>query len=105
MRIVRNTISDNAGPGILLALDSNAGPDLLATDLVISGNTVVRNSNKRTPPTRAGIAITGGQDGGQGTLDLMDNVVRDNGGPGILERNVHLVIHSSGNQVSGNDGD
>jgi hypothetical protein len=103
MRILDNTISDNAGPGILLALDTNAGPDLLATDLVISGNTVLRNANKRTPPTRAGIAITGGQDGGQGTLELTNNVVRDNGGPGILTRLLKLVVHASGNQMSGNE--
>jgi hypothetical protein len=102
VRILGNTIQDNAGPGILLPLETNSGPALIATDLEISGNTVVRNANKRTPPTRAGIAIVGGQDGGEGTLILTNNVIRDNGGPGILTRLLRLLVTASGNQLSGN---
>jgi len=103
VRIVDNVIEDNAGPGILLPLDTNSGPAFLASDLEISGNTILRNAHKRTPPTRAGIAIEGGQDGGRGTLALTNNVIRDNGGPGILMRGVKLLVQASGNVASGNE--
>jgi Right handed beta helix region len=103
LHIVGNTIQDNAGPGILLELEPNEGPSVLATGLEISGNTIVRNALKRTPPKRAGIVLAGGQDGGAGTLLLMDNVIRGNGGPGILETHFHLVVESSGNDVGGNE--
>src|SRR5947209_9742142 len=77
VRIVGNTIQDNAGPGILFELDSNSGPAMIATGLEISGNRIVRNARKSTPPKRAGLVLAGGQDGGAGTLILTDNVIRD----------------------------
>jgi hypothetical protein len=103
VRISRNTIRDNAGPGILLELETNEGNSVLATDLEISGNTIVRNSAARTPPKRAGIVLSGGQDGVEGTLLLKENVVRDNGGPGILMRRLRLAVTASGNDVGGNE--
>jgi hypothetical protein len=103
VRIVNNTIQDNAGPGILLELESNEGPAVIATSLVISGNTIVRNALKRSPPKRAGIVVAGGQDGGEGTLVLKDNVVRGNGGPGLLTSRMRLVVQASGNDLSGNE--
>ncbi len=103
VHIVDNVIEDNAGPGVLLPLDTNNGPAMIASDLEITGNTIVRNSQKHTPPTRAGVAIEGGEDGGRGTLTLTNNVIRDNGGPGILMQAVNLVVQSSGNDVSGNE--
>jgi len=99
VRITGNTIQDNAGPGILLELEPNEGPAVIATGLEISGNTIVRNSNKPTPPKRAGIVLAGGQDGGAGTLVLKDNVIRDNGGPPILETHLKLDVQASGNQL------
>ncbi len=104
VHIVGNTIQDNAGPGILLELEPNEGPAVLATNLEIRGNTIVRNARKPTPPKRAGLVLAGGQDGGGGTLLLKDNVIRNNGGPGILETHFHLVVDASGNDVAGNDG-
>jgi hypothetical protein len=104
VHIVRNTIQDNAGPGILLELEPNEGPAVVATGLEISGNTIVRNSVKRSPPKRAGIVLAGGQDGGGGTLILKDNVIRGNGGPGILKSRLTLVVQASGNDLSGNEG-
>jgi hypothetical protein len=104
VRIVRNTIRDNAGPGILLELEPNDGPAVLATALEISGNTIVRNARKRTPPKRAGIVLAGGQDGGGGTLLLENNVIRDNGGPGILGSRLILVVRALGNDLAGNEG-
>jgi hypothetical protein len=103
VRIVGNTILDNAGPGILLELEPNDGPAVVATGLEISGNTILRNSAKRTPPKRGGIVLAGGQDGGEGTLVLKDNVIRGNGGPGILKSRLRLLVDSTGNDVSGNE--
>jgi hypothetical protein len=103
VHIVANTIEDNAGPGILLELEPNDGPAVVATGLEIRGNILLRNSAKRTPPKRGGIVIAGGQDGGEGTLILRDNVIRGNGGPGILESRLTLVVNSSGNEIGGNE--
>jgi hypothetical protein len=103
VRIVGNTIQDNAGPGILLELEPNEGAAVVATALEIRGNTIVRNSAKRTPPKRGGLVLAGGQDGNQGTLILRDNVIRGNGGPGILKSRFMLVVDSAGNDVSGNE--
>jgi hypothetical protein len=103
VQIVRNTISDNAGPGIMLELEPNDGPAVVATALEIRGNTIVRNSAKRTPPKRAGIVLAGGQDGDGGTLLLRDNMIRGNGGPGILKSRLRLVVDSAGNDITGNE--
>jgi hypothetical protein len=102
VHIVDNTIQDNAGPGILLELEPNEGPAILATNLEISGNRILRNARKPTPPKRAGIVLAGGQDGGAGTLLLKNNVIRDNGGPGIFETHFRLVVDASGNDIGGN---
>jgi hypothetical protein len=104
LHIVGNTIQDNAGPGILLELEPNEGPAVLATGIEISGNTIVRNALKPTPPKRAGIVLAGGQDGGAGTLFLKNNVIQDNGGPGILETHFRLIVDASGNTVADNQG-
>jgi hypothetical protein len=97
VRIVGNTIADNAGPGILLELEPNEGPAIVATGLEISDNTIVRNADKPTPPKRAGIVLSGGQDGGAGTLLLKDNLIRGNGGVPILETHLKLVVEAIGN--------
>jgi hypothetical protein len=102
VRIAGNTFRDNAGVGILLSLDSNSGPDVLASGLEVAGNIVIGNGHQAGPPMRAGIAIVGGQDGGAGTLALKNNVVHDNGGDGILMRNVRLLVDASGNDVHDN---
>jgi hypothetical protein len=103
VRILRNTIRENAGPGILLSLEPNTGPAVVATDLEVSGNTIVRNARAGTPPARAGIVVSGGQDGGEGTLALRDNVVRENGGPGLLTTALKLLVQASGNDLGGNE--
>jgi Right handed beta helix region len=104
VHIVGNTIQDNAGPGILLELEPNEGPAILATDLQISDNRIVRNARKLSPPKRGGIVLAGGQDGGAGTLLLENNIIRDNGGPGILETHVRLLVQARGNDIGGNEG-
>jgi hypothetical protein len=103
VHIVGNAIQDNAGPGIMFELEPNDGPAVVATALEIRGNTILRNSAKRTPPKRGGIVLAGGQDGGHGTLVLKDNVIRGNGGPGILKSRLRLLLDSAGNDVSGNE--
>jgi hypothetical protein len=103
VHIIGNTIQDNAGPGILLEFEPNDGPAVVATALEISGNNILRNSARRTPPKRGGIVLAGGQDGGQGTLILRDNIIRGNGGPGILTSRLSLVVDSAGNDVGGNE--
>jgi len=102
VQIRRNLIQDNAGPGILFELETNNGNSVLATDLEISGNKILRNSNRFTPPKRAGIVLAGGQDGIDGSLLLKDNTVRDNGGPGILTSRLRLAVTASGNDVADN---
>jgi hypothetical protein len=104
VHIVGNTIQDNAGPGILLELQPNEGPAVVATTLEIRGNTIVRNSVKSSPPKRAGVVLAGGQDGGGGTLILEGNVIRGNGGPGILGTNLTLHLQAKGNDLAGNEG-
>jgi hypothetical protein len=103
VHIIGNTIQDNAGPGILLELEPNEGPAILATGLEISANRIVRNARKPSPPKRGGIVLAGGQDGGAGTLLLENNVIRDNGGPGIFEAHLRLVVRASGNDIGGNE--
>lgn len=99
VHIVGNTIQDNAGPGIMLELEPNEGPAIVATDLEISGNTIVRNALKPTPPKRGGIVLAGGQDGGGGRLILRNNVILGNGGVPILETHMKLLVDASGNQT------
>jgi Right handed beta helix region len=103
VRITGNTIQDNAGPGILLELEPNEGPAVVATNLEISRNRILRNSLKPSPPKRAGVVLAGGQDGGGGALVLKDNVIRDNGGPGLLASRLILRVEASGNDISGNE--
>lgn len=102
LRIANNTIVDNAGPGVLISLESNSGYAVIATDMAIVANRIERNAQLRTPPTRAGVAITGGEDDGAGTLALKDNVIRDNAGPGIFTSALRLVLDESGNDIGGN---
>lgn len=104
VQIRGNLIQDNAGPGILFELETNNGNAVLATDLEISGNRILRNSNRFTPPKRAGVILAGGQDGVNGSLRLQGNTIRDNGGPGILLSRLRLDVDASGNDVAGNAG-
>jgi Right handed beta helix region len=104
VRIVRNTIQDNAGPGIMLELESNEGHAVLATGIEIEDNTIVRNALTPFPPKRAGLVLAGGQDGELGSLSLKRNAIRGNGGPGVLTRNLRLLVDAAGNDLTGNAG-
>jgi hypothetical protein len=39
----------------------------------------------------------------EGSAALKDNVIRGNGGPGILKSRLRLVVDSIGDDVSGNE--
>jgi hypothetical protein len=99
VQISGNTIRDNAGPGLILSLDSNSGNGVVATNLEISDNTVLRNSDRGTTPTHAGIAIIGGQDDGHGTLGLSGNTFDGNDGPPLLFRLLRLDVQQSYNVI------
>jgi hypothetical protein len=102
--IRRNTIRDNAGPGILLELDTNTGAALIATAIEVRGNVILRNARKPTPPKRAGLVIAGGEHGLQGTLAIAENVIRENGGPGILATRLKLRVELIANDLGENEG-
>jgi len=104
VRIARNRIVDNSGPGIIVSLDSNRGSPVIGTRLEIARNSVLGNARKPTPPMRAGIVLNGGQDRGGGRIVLTDNVVRGNSGPGVLGRKLKLVVAARGNDLRGNSG-
>lgn len=64
----------------------------------------MRNSLKPSPPKRAGVVLAGGQDGVFGTLVLKRNVIRANGGPGILGSRLRLLVDAANNDLGGNTG-
>jgi Right handed beta helix region len=102
--IARNTIVDNAGPGIIVSLDSNRGLPVIASQVRIDRNKVLRNGRKPTPPQLAGIVLNGGQDRGGARLVLTNNVVRGNRGPGVLGNKLSVVVVARGNDLRGNTG-
>jgi Right handed beta helix region len=102
--IARNTIVDNAGPGIIVSLDSNRGLPVIASQVRIDRNKVLRNGRKPTPPQLAGIVLNGGQDRGGSRLVLTNNVVRGNRGPGVLGNKLNVVVVARGNDLRGNSG-
>jgi hypothetical protein len=102
--IARNTIVDNAGPGIIVSLDSNRGLPVIASQVRIDRNKVLRNGRKPTPPQLAGIVLNGGQDRGGARLVLTNNVVRGNRGPGVLGNKLNVVVVARGNDLRGNSG-
>ena len=104
VRVTGNRIVDNAGPGILLDLAPKNGLPVFASGLELAGNTILRNARKAPATRRGGIVLAGGQRDGQGGLLLTDNVVGANSGPGILGRNVKLVVTATGNDLRGNRG-
>jgi hypothetical protein len=106
VRIVRNRIARNAGPGILLALSTAYGLPLRATGIVIAGNRIVGNSHGDTPSQHGGIAFQGGQADGKGWVRVADNVVQGNGGAGLQGHPTEgtvLRIEAAGNDLRGNE--
>jgi hypothetical protein len=102
VRIADNRIVDNAGPGILLALSTNAGLPVLGSQIEIVGNEIRGNGRKTSPPQQGGIVVNGGQDAGGGRLLVADNVIEGNRGGALVGRpDVNLVIEERGNRMQG----
>ena len=78
--VSNNTISDNGGAGILMALATNSGLPTVADQIKLSGNTITRNGQSNGPFLRGGICLQGGQADGQGRLSVTKNKIVANGG-------------------------
>jgi len=83
VRITRNTISGNAGAGVLLTLDTGTGRPGVADQIALSGNAITFNGVLSGPWIRGGVCLQGGQSDGQGTLRLVANEIVGNGGYGL----------------------
>ena len=103
VHVTGNKVAANSGPGIFLDLAPANGLPVLASGIEIAHNEILGNARGAPKERRGGIVLAGGQDGDQGTLVLKNNVIRGNGGPGILKSRLRLVVDSTGNDVSGNE--
>jgi parallel beta helix pectate lyase-like protein len=83
VRITRNTISGNAGAGVLLALETGTGRPGVADQIALSGNAITFNGVLSGPWIRGGVCLQGGQSDGRGTLRLVANEIAGNGGYGL----------------------
>ncbi len=103
VRIAGNLIADNAGPGVIVSLETRHGLPVTATGIELVGNRILRNSRKTTPPQRGGIVFNGGQDRGGGRALVSDNVVTGNRGAGLQGKAMTLVVDSRRNDLRGNE--
>jgi hypothetical protein len=83
--ISRNTIADNGGPGILLALSTNAGLPIVADQITLTQNLISANAKSYGPFLRGGVCLQGGQANGLGQLTVTANQIVDNGGWGLCK--------------------
>jgi Right handed beta helix region len=100
-----NTIEQNAGPGILLALNPSGRETAAADWITIASNQIVANGTKPTPPAQGGIVIAGGQAGRPGHIEIVGNTIRENQGFGLgstLGGTTTMVVNAHGNRLSGN---
>jgi hypothetical protein len=81
--ITRNTISGNAGAGVLLALETGTGRPGVADQIALLGNAITFNGVLRGSWIRGGVCLQGGQSDGRGTLRLVANEIAGNGGYGL----------------------
>jgi len=83
--ISRNTIADNGGSGVLLALSTNEGLPFVADQITITQNIISANAKNFGPFLRGGICGQGGQFDGLGQLTVTSNQIVDNGGWGLCK--------------------
>ncbi len=83
VQITRNTISGNAGAGVLLALETGTGRPGVADQISLSGNTITFNGVLGGSWMHGGVCLQGGQSDGRGTLRLVANEIAGNGGYGL----------------------
>lgn len=106
--VSNNTISNNGGAGVLMALATNSGLPLVADRITLSGNTISRNGASSGPFLRGGVCLQGGQADGNGHLLVKNNKIVDNGGWGLCRHpdGFTMLISLSKNKLRGNsDGD
>ena len=102
--VSNNTISDNGGAGILMALATNSGLPAVADQIKLSGNTITRNGQSNGPFLRGGICLQGGQADGQGRLSVTKNKIVANGGVGLCRHpeGFNMRITLSKNKIKDN---
>jgi Right handed beta helix region len=83
--ISRNTIANNGGSGVLLALSTNEGLPFVADQISITQNIISANAKNYGPFLRGGICGQGGQLDGLGQLTVTANQIVDNGGWGLCK--------------------
>ncbi len=106
--VSNNTISDNGGAGILMALATNFGLPAVADQIKLEGNTITRNGQSSGPFLRGGICLQGGQADGNGRLSVTSNQIVANGGFGLCRHpeGFNMQIAISKNTIRDNtDGD
>jgi hypothetical protein len=102
LRIAHNTIVDNAGPGILLALSSRSGLPLNADRIQIVGNRILRNG-RSGQTVHGGIVFFGGQADGRGLALVSGNVIRGNRGAALSGWRMTLTVDARRNDLRGNE--
>jgi Right handed beta helix region len=83
--ISRNTIADNGGAGILLALSTNAGLPIVADQITLTQNLISANAKGYGQFLRGGVCLQGGPADGLGELTVTANEIVDNGGWGLCK--------------------
>jgi hypothetical protein len=83
--VSRNTIANNGGAGVLLALSTNEGLPIVADQITITQNLISANAKSYGPFLRGGICLQGGQVDGLGQLTVTANQIVDNGGYGLCK--------------------
>lgn len=86
--IRRNTISGNAGAGVMLALVTSSGWPGVADQITLSGNSITRNGVLSGGYLRGGVCLQGGQSDRHGSLSLIGNEIAGNGGWGLCSDGV-----------------
>jgi hypothetical protein len=102
--VSNNTISDNGGAGILLALATNFGLPTVADQIKLSGNTITRNGQSSGPFLHGGICLQGGQADGEGRLSVTKNRITANDGFGLCRHpeGFNMRISLSKNKIKNN---
>jgi hypothetical protein len=102
LTITRNTISNNGGAGVLLALDLNGTLPAVADQIVLDGNTISGNGVGSGSFLHGGVCLQGGQAGGDGQLSVTNNQITNNIGYGLCTTGYNMQVSYSGNTISGN---
>ncbi len=100
--ITHNTISNNGGAGVLLALDLNGTLPDVADQIVLDSNTITGNGVGAGSFLHGGVCLQGGQADGNGHLSMTNNQITNNVGYGLCTTGYNMQVTVSGNTISGN---